>query len=520
MSDQLLRLPRDLYRADQVRQLDSIAIEQCEIPGFKLMQVAGAAAFEALMESWPQLRRVLVCTGSGNNGGDGYVIAGLAQRQGLQVRLFAIGDSDGLRGDAAEARDWAAQLGLEFEGLAELRSALAETAAHIVIVDALLGTGLDRPVTGDYASAINLINASGQPVLAVDIPSGLSADTGSVLGAAVRASVTITFIGMKQGLLTAVARDHVGRLGFASLDVPDQVYHGPASPQPSAHRIDIAWAAERLPPRSPSSHKGANGHVLVLGGDLGFGGAAIMAAESAARGGAGLVSLITRSEHRGAMMMRCPEVMVRGSEDTGFNPQSLLDRADVIVIGPGLGRQAWGQQLLRFALAAQNQRGIPLVIDADGLALLADRGYTATGSRRGRWVLTPHPGEAAILLDSTVPEVQQDRFRAVIELRERWGGACLLKGSGSLIAPESAAAPVYLCSEGNPGMASGGMGDVLSGLIGALLAQGLDLSDALAVAVCVHGEAADLAVADIGPRGLLATDLLAFFPSLLNPAPR
>ena len=521
MADFTVRLPRNLYRAEQVQQLDRIAIEDFSTPGFSLMQHAGQAAFTALLETWPGVRQLLVFVGGGNNGGDGYVIAGLAKEHGLKVQLIYLHGEDSLKGDAARARDFAAARQVPLQAYSEGQEYGADLNADSVIVDALLGTGLDRPPRENYARVIAAINASAAPVLAVDIPSGLNADTGNPMGSseeiAVKADLTVTFIAMKQGLLTGMARDHVGELRFASLDVSDQVFRHQSAPLPTARRIDINDTPQLLPQRTPASHKGSHGHVLVLGGDLGFGGAVIMAAEAAARAGAGLVSVVTRSAHRTAAMSRRPELMVHGTEDQADRLDDLLTRASVLVIGPGLGRGSWSADLLHKAMASARARDLPMVLDADALHLLADRRQADPRLRRDNWILTPHPGEAAVLLDTSVAPIQQDRFAAVTAIVAAYGGTCLLKGSGSLIASAPGNQPISLCTEGNPGMATGGMGDVLSGLIAGLLAQGLACREALECAVCIHGEAADLLAADHGQRGMLATDLLQRFQQLLNP---
>lgn len=517
MADFTTRLPRALYLAKQVRELDRLAIERFDISGLRLMQAAGAAAFTLLRETWPQVQRLVVFAGSGNNAGDGFIIARLAVEAGLQVSIIQIGNTDNLQGAAAEAHARAVGEGVPVQTLAQLREMPLHDSPNTVAVDALLGTGLDRQVAGDYASAIELLNEHDWPVLAVDIPSGLAADTGQPLGSAVVAEVTVTFIGMKLGLLTGRAREFAGRIYFDSLDVPEGVYAGRDSPQPVARRIDIHDTARYLPARRAASHKGDNGHVLVLGGDHRYGGAVIMAAEAAARAGAGLVSVLTRSAHRQAALARRPELMVMGTEDRECQPGVLLAKADAVVVGPGLGRDVWGRELLQLALAEQRARGIPLVIDADGLHLLAERSDAKAPTKRDNWILTPHPGEAAVLLGIDAAAIQTDRLAAVSALAAKWGGACLLKGSGSLIAGPGEARPLFLCTEGNPGMGTGGMGDILCGLIGALLGQGLALTDALCCAVCIHGEAADLAVAEAGERGLLATDLLSYIRELVNP---
>ncbi len=520
----LTRLPRQLYRAEQVRLLDQIAIEQFEIPGFTLMRTAATVAFNTLLEKWPQTRHVQVFAGSGNNAGDGYLVASLAKEQGLSTEVIYLSDPNSLAGDAKLAWQCAQERGVTITAFADFNTEHENRHAHPVIVDALLGTGLDREVQGDYAKAISFINAADRPVLAIDIPSGLSADTGKCLGIAVVADVTVTFIGLKQGLLTNQAGDHVGTLIYHDLDVPEKVFSNDSSPTPASLRIDINSVTPMLMPRAVSSHKGNHGHVLLIGGDYSFGGAVIMAAEAALRSGAGLVSVITRSSHRPALLARRPEVMVLGTEDEDSQIENLLSKATAIVTGPGLGRSQWARNLFQLALAAQKSQSIPLVIDADALHLLAEKkqqgsGAKGSGIKRDNWILTPHPGEAAALLDCSASDIQDDRFSAVRQLNDTWGGACLLKGSGSLVCnTDGTQQNVFLCSEGNAGMATGGMGDVLSGIAGGLLAQGLSLEQSLCAAVCIHGEAADLSMQANGQRGMAATDLMPFIRELVNPA--
>ncbi|PCI75375.1 MAG: bifunctional ADP-dependent NAD(P)H-hydrate dehydratase/NAD(P)H-hydrate epimerase [SAR86 cluster bacterium] len=524
MSDYLTRLPRDIYTAEQVRLLDKIAIEQFDIPGFTLMQTAASISFSRLMEKWPQTRHVQVFAGSGNNAGDGYLIASLAKEQGLSTEVITLSDPDKLQGDAKLAWDWAAKRQVLMTAFAEFDFEHEKGHAHPVVVDALLGTGLDREVTGDYAKAIEFINRADRPVLAIDIPSGLSADTGACLGIAVAADATVTFIGLKRGLLTNQAGDYVGELIYHNLGVPDAVFSSESSPKPMVHRIDINSTSAMLAPRAIASHKGNHGHVLVIGGDYSFGGAVIMAAEAALRSGAGLVSVITRSSHRPALLARRPEVMVLGTEDDNANIDDLISRATAIVIGPGLGRGDWARALMQKALSAQISASKPLVIDADALHLLAEKREQGTagkgsGIKRDNWILTPHPGEAAALLNRSIGEIQDDRYAAVRQLNEIWGGVCLLKGSGSLICTaENSRQNIFLCSEGNAGMATGGMGDVLSGIVGGLVAQGNSLRNSLCAGVCIHGEAADLSMQADGQRGMAATDLMPYIRQLVNPA--
>jgi len=443
------RLPRDLYRASQVRQLDQLAIEECGIPGIKLMQTAGATCFDTSLETWPQTRQLLVFCGAGNNAGDGYIIAGLAKDRGLVVQIVQLAFGDKLSGDARLAWQWAQEREIEMLSLQDFLKTRDSFHTNTIIVDALLGTGLDRNVSGDYETAIKFINSSPAPVLAVDIPSGLSADTGQPLGATVVADRTVTFIGLKQGVLTNQGRDYIGELVYNDLDVPAQVFSSDSSPQPSARRIDINYALNYLKPRASSSHKGDHGHIVLLGGDYSYGGAILMAAEAALRSGAGLVSVITRSVHRPAIISHRPEIMVSGTEDAGFSRESvnsLLKKASALVVGPGMGRGKWSQSLFQSALSIQMARDIPLVIDADGLHLLADKGGSASKLKRDNWILTPHPGEASVLLGISKEEIQQDRFESVSRLQQKWGGACLLiKEVAVWFAPRKMNSRKYFC---------------------------------------------------------------------------
>ena len=479
------KLPVTLYRTAQVRELDRIAIQEQGIPGFELMSRAGDAVFQCIGNQWPDAQSIAVFCGSGNNAGDGYIIAGLALAAGLKVSVYSLSDPVNLNGDALTAyRNYSAAKG-------SIRPFQADEPVDAdVIVDALLGTGLDRPVTGLYADAIALINQSTTPVVAVDSPSGLNADTGNVMGSAVKADCTVTFIALKQGLFTGQAADYCGEIFYAALAVPNAVFQAVT---PSAVRV----VKTPMPRRNRCSHKGDYGHVLIVGGDSGYSGAARLAGEAALRVGAGLVSVATRSEHAELMNLSRPELMCHGVETAG-QLEGLLEKAGVIVIGPGLGQSDWAKALFLASINAQK----PLVIDADGLNLLALSPVTNPG-----WILTPHPGEAARLLQCSNAKIQQDRFAAVAAIQAKYGGIAVLKGAGTLIASNE---DIAVSTTGNPGMASGGMGDVLSGVIAGLLAQGLPLKNAAQQGVYSHGRAADLAAEKDGERGLLASDLMPY----------
>jgi NAD(P)H-hydrate epimerase len=501
------RLPNSLYRAEQVREFDRMAIEEQGIPGAELMERAGKAAFNALREAWPRARRIAVLAGIGNNGGDAYVVARLAYGAGLEVRLWQVGDANKLKGEALSmARLWR-DAGGETQ---EYKMGL-DLGGSDVVVDGLLGTGLNADLQGDWADAVRAINDSHASVLALDIPSGLHADTGCAMGCAVKAQLTVTFIALKQGLFTGTGPRYCGQVVYDDLRVPPKVLMSQA---PSVSRLTFDGVVHLLAPRRRDAHKGDFGHVLIIGGDAGMGGAVRMAAEATLRVGAGLVSVATRPVHAAVISAARPELMCH-AVTSASELRPLLARAGVVAIGPGLGQSDWAQELLGSVLGS----GLPMVVDADALNLLAIEPL-----QRDNWILTPHPGEAGRLLHKISKDIQADRFAAVKALQEQFGGVVVLKGAGSLVA--AADSPLALCDAGNPGMASGGMGDVLTGVIAGLLAQRqtlkTDPAQALAVAarlgVSVHARAADIAANEGGERGLLASDVIAALREVVNPA--
>ncbi|HET7586915.1 MAG TPA: NAD(P)H-hydrate dehydratase [Gammaproteobacteria bacterium] len=480
----------NIYRAADVREMDRRAMEECGLGNGRLMERAGAAAFQALRRNWPSARRIAVVVGAGNNGGDGYVLARHARAQRLKAAVFAVRDPK--QGDAIEAAQAFRSAGGRIESLDAFAAFDPE-----VVVDALMGTGLDRPLGGDFAKAVDAINESSAARFAIDIPSGLNADSGTVMGCAVRADCTITFIGVKCGLLTGRAPAFTGALEFAGLDVPSRVYEGI---EPAARLVTDADLRVALPPRDRDAHKGQFGHVLVLGGDHGMPGAVRMAAESALRSGAGLVSVYTQPEHVGAVVAARPELMCRA----GGGLETLLDKASVIALGPGLGQGDFGRRLFTAALETDK----PLVVDADGLNLLAARPVA-----RGHWILTPHPGEAGRLLGCSTAEIQADRFAAAAALSTRYQAAVVLKGAGTLVAAPGEIPA--LINRGNPGMASGGMGDILTGIVAAIWGQTDSAFDAARLGAFVHATAGDRAAAG-GERGLAALDLAAELRGVIN----
>jgi NAD(P)H-hydrate epimerase len=485
-------LPDALYSAAQVRALDASLIA-AGTPGFELMQRAARATWRAMVRQWPTANELSVLAGHGNNAGDGYLVAVLAQRAGWSVRVLAVGEPRRLQGDAALAHAQAVSEKVVIETWS------AQSPLRGIVLDALLGTGLTGEVREPYGSAIDAINAAELPVVSVDIPSGLCADTGHILGCAVRADLTVTFIGLKLGLFTGDAADVVGALVFNDL-------HADPPLLDAAPAIGRRLTANNLPSlaaRAPASHKGKFGHVLLIGGDRGLGGAILLSAQSALRSGAGMVSVATRSEHVPAALARIPEAMVLGTSSAN-QLMGLLQKVSVLVVGPGLGQAAWGRSLLSAAANAP----LPQVWDADALNMLAEDRVALPKN----CVITPHPGEAARLLGISTGQVQADRPGAAHALSKKYTAVVVLKGAGSLIA--SPDGRLAVCHQGHPAMATAGLGDVLAGLVGALLAQGMATFDAACLAVWLHANAGEQQ--GKSGRGLAASDLIPAIRQLLE----
>ncbi|MGE0582298.1 MAG: NAD(P)H-hydrate dehydratase [Steroidobacteraceae bacterium] len=490
-----MALPTAIYSAAQVRELDDYAIQQLGVAGYTLMKRAGEASLRALRTRWPMAHRITIVCGSGNNGGDGYVLARFARAAGLTVLVLAATPVEALRGDAQRAAE---------EFLAGGGQVLPFEASLLqqgeVVVDALIGLGGRGPLRAEALAIIEAVNAARRPVFALDLPSGLCADSGLPLGAAVRADATLTFVGLKCGLFMGEGPEYTGTLLFDDLEVtpPDTTVFAPR-----LLRAGESAIARTLPRRRRASHKGSFGHVLVVGGGPGMPGAVRLAGESALRVGAGLVTVAVAPENVAAISAGCPELIVVALDPSQFG--ALLARADVVAIGPGLGRSAWAWEVLGVTVAA----GKPLVVDADALNILAED----PSLRADRWILTPHPGEAGRLLGTDTAAVQADRLGALEKLCERYGGTVVLKGAGTLVG-RTGATP-QLCERGNPGMASAGMGDVLTGVIAGILAQHDDPLDAARVGVLVHALAGDTAARN-GERGLIARDVIGELRTWVN----
>jgi hydroxyethylthiazole kinase-like uncharacterized protein yjeF len=494
------QIHNNLYSAKTVRAIDQAAIGELNNGAIKLMNRAGTAAFEELIEAFGQPSLITVFCGSGNNAGDGYILAGRAAQRLIPVLVVELGDASHFSEQTQQARAFAEQNKVKFTAFSD--SMVLEQG---IIVDSLLGTGTKGALKETYSQAVDKINHAGLPVLAMDIATGLNADTGAVNDRAVKADITVTFVGAKPGLFTARGPAISGEVIYHSLDIADETYDDFS---PRAQLMDVHDLLECLPQFEGDEYKNQRGHCMIIGGDHGYGGAASLAAEASLKVGSGLTSVATQPEHISAILARCPEIMACGVI-SGQQLEPLLEKPSVLVVGPGLGRSPWSEQLLQKAVAT----GLPMVMDADALNILAD-GRVVRQDKAQQWVLTPHVGEAARLLDVSVEDIQADRFSAVLKIKEKYNALVLLKGPGTVISSEDQI--FKICPYGNPAMATAGMGDILSGMIGGLMAQGLERQQATELGCCLHSAAADELVSTSGYRGVTASDIFPWVKKLLN----
>ncbi len=511
-----------LATAAELAAVDRCASEQHGIAVAVLMDRAGRCTAEAaeLLLGPACDRRVAIFCGRGNNGGDGFVAARALRARGANVRLILVGAPEDLRPDARRAWDAAGEAGVELTVCADT-GALAAAGAWArdadLVVDALLGTGFTPPARGLAAAAISLVNALGRPVLAVDIPSGLAADHGRVIGEAVRATATVTFGYPKPGLIVHPAARHVGRLWLADIGFP------PGTDSLVAGALNLVTAkdlASHVAPRDPESHKGTFGHVLLVAGSRGMVGAAALAARGALRAGAGLVTIALPASVAPPLFPGLPEAMLlplpddqppAGGRDAAATIIEQFSRVSALAVGPGLSRGDRPARLVRELCAGAD---LPLLLDADALHALAAAGPQAISRRRTPAVLTPHPGELSRLIGMSAAEVQADRIGAARACAARFNAIVVLKGSRTVVADPGG--PLWINPTGNPAMASAGMGDVLSGVISAHLARGMEPLAAALLGVYLHGLAGDLAVADRGPWGILAAEVADRIPAAVN----
>jgi len=499
-----------LYQASEIKHIEQTAAASGGYPMYDLMEKAGMTVWQFARIHWPGLSKISVICGKGNNAGDGFVLARLAANEGKDVQVLVVEPDTEFKGDALVAY----QAMIE-QGIKPRQFSLSLLRNQDLIVDAILGTGLSGPLRENFHRVIETVNSfiesceedNRTPVLSIDIPSGLASDTGYANPVAIQANRTLTFIAIKSGMVTGHARACCGKIDLDSLGIDIDAME--TSPQ--QHFPAVAWLDEsdklihNLPKRSKVSHKGDHGHLLLVGGDYGFGGAILMSAIAAARCGVGMLTILTRDAHVAPILGQCPEAMIRsvsGADDPAL--KKILSSVDAVVIGPGLGQEEWGAGLLTMICTTE----LPILIDADALNLLA-----LNHCQNEQWVMTPHPGEAGRLLGVNTSDIQEDRYSAVIRLQETFSGVAVLKGAGSLIIDQNQC--ITVCDEGNPGMASAGMGDILSGIIGSLLAQGVENSLAARTGVALHARAGDLAAMN-GQKGLMATDLITPLRMLVN----
>jgi len=511
--DTLDTLPLNLYLAEQIQQGELACAQKLGVDMYQLMEKAGHAVFDCLLAHFSNAHQIVVLAGNGNNGGDAYVVGRLAKQSDMPVLVFCDNPSLKLKGDAEIARQSYLGSGGTLASFSEMKT--LELSPDVVI-DGLLGTGFKGGLRPSLADLIKYINNWHSPVISIDLPSGLNADSGFVDGECLHADYTVTFVALKLGLFSMHGPDCVGKLLFAGLGI-DSEFSDSYKP---VTRLLTKKSVDRLSQRPTNSNKGNFGHVVCFGGDKGMAGAIFLAAKAALRSGAGKVSVFTHPDNVVIITTLCPELMVFGfvQDDNQHLLQNKLTNSDCLILGPGLGKSDWGRALFAFVTACQKQSHNPLVLDADGLNLLSEN-FEMSGfpiHDKLNWVVTPHPLEAARLLSCSVLNINQYRLNSAKKISERYNSICVLKGSGTLIHSSGVCA---INSSGNPGMASAGMGDVLAGVIAGIIASrktnvnNLQLN--VELAVFLHGLAGDYAAID-GEIGIIATDLIASLPKAIN----
>jgi NAD(P)H-hydrate epimerase len=495
-------LTHQVYKVNQLQQYEADAAQAIGINLFQLMERAGVAVFDNIRQHYPRVRRILVIAGKGNNGGDGYIVARLAHQAGINVSVAVNAPRNEIKADALRALNLLEQcpVAITFaEQTAEIK-ALVTSFNGDLILDCVFGIGFEGQLSSALIQLFSEINKKNCLKVSVDVPSGLNADLGVVAPIAVKADLTITLIAFKQGLLTGQAANYVGELYLETLGVNKAFAQLTST---GCFRLGDRQLPS-LSKRQAASHKGSIGTLLTVGGHRDFTGAICLASEVALRAGAALVSVCCHEQSRDILLSRRPELMVAASNAKELASVSVLNKVKAIVLGPGLGRDNWSKALFDLVINFSQRK----VVDADALYFLAQQ-----PRKSASWVLTPHPGEAAILLACTIADIEADRFAAVKKIAQRYGGICVLKGAGTLVSDGQS---TWINTTGNPGMASGGMGDVLSGIIGALILQSVDLYQAARLGVYIHGRAADIIAKKHGQIGILASDLYPEIQQLIN----
>jgi NAD(P)H-hydrate epimerase len=498
------------YSAKQVLQNESLVAQSQQLALYQLMERAGGAAFEQLQQHWPQANSILVLCGKGNNGGDGFVIARLAHLANIQITVLLTCDVKSIKGDALLAYNNMVSAGVTDIVTANLIEQV-QLFSGDVIVDALFGIGFYGSLAVPMQQLVTAINANSANVLSVDIPSGLCANTGFVDDTlAVIANVTVTFIVYKQGLLTGQSANFVGELVLADLLLGNAFEQQITCHHYFQKEYPLYDGVSFLTKRLNTSHKGTIGQILAIGGGIGMPGAIRLASEAALRSGAALVAVCCHQDNQALVFNGRPELMLAPSNAEQLAGSLAVNKAKVLILGPGLGQTEWAQSLFDLIVIPfiNSKKNKNMVLDADGLTLLAKTDYFCS-----RWVLTPHPKEAAMLLGCDTATIEANRFHAVQAIAKKYGGICVLKGAGTLISDGHI---VVINNSGNAGMAAGGMGDVLSGIVAALILQTENYFVATCLAVYIHGAAGDIIADRQGQRGMLASDLFVPLQRLVN----
>ncbi len=505
--------------ADEMREIDRRAMEEFGIPGAVLMENAGRGATDAIEEfiSGEEIENILIVAGKGNNGGDGFVVARHLVNRGIECEVCLIGKKSNVKGDAKGNLDAALKMGIEITEMGDNASILDSFIKRSgLIVDAIFGTGLSKEVSGIYRGIIEAINFSSLPVVSLDIPSGLDSTTGRPLGLSVEADMTVTFCLPKVGLVLYPGADFVGELVLAGIGAPYELLE---SDELKTSLVLEENVEDVLLPREADSHKGSYGHLLIVAGSTGKSGAAAIAADAALRSGSGLVTVAAPASINDILEVKLTEAMTepladgeRGTlgAEAVERAFKLLEGKDALVLGPGISREAGTGEFVRKVAVNLD---VPAVIDADGLWHLADD-LEIIKKCKAPLILTPHPGEMAKLLGVSSKEVQEDRIGISRKFAEKYGCWLVLKGARTIIAAPDG--NVYINTTGNPGMASGGTGDALSGMIGSFLGQGCTPPESALLGVYLHGYAGDLAAEEKGEASLIATDIIGKLPEVLK----
>ena len=500
-----------LYTASETRKIDNLAIKEKGVSGYSLMQMAAEFTLDVILREFSPVEELIIFCSKGKNSGDGFLLGSFAKEFGLEVTIVMSNTSNVLKGVSRKA----------FEEMKDAKVKIISTKSveklkvsnKAVIVDALIGTGLKGNLRKNIKESILALNKLGVklPVLSLDIPSGINPDTGDADDIAVYADITATFVAQKRGCFTSVGKKFSGEIVYSDLEIPKNLFSKITS---TSYVVDYEDSISKVVYREQDAHKGHFGNVLIVGGDRGLGGAGLLSSRAAVYSGAGLTSLVTRPEHVSASLVSCPEVMVKGV-DSGQDIEEHLVKPDVIAIGPGLGQSAWSEQMIQRVFWEAEKRDISVIMDADALNLLTKLKLSSNLPKR--LILTPHPGEAARLLNTSVAVIESNRFSAAAKIQKKFNATVVLKGSGTVICHKSGGTQKWgICDSGNPGMATGGMGDVLTGIIAGLLAQGLTLKEAAEAGVDLHAKAADQASLEFGEAGLTSSDVINELKYLLK----